>query len=74
MRQNSLLKMIFLQIECSNGQVGYGRRKRHAVESHSNDQKNEIFEMAMSMFIRVDFDPDSETDEGNTDIAHYSFF
>ncbi|XP_011503469.1 PREDICTED: uncharacterized protein LOC105366654 [Ceratosolen solmsi marchali] len=40
--------------ECSNGKIGYGRRRR-TIES-SNKSKNEVWEMAMSVFLRVDFD------------------
>lgn len=40
------------QIECSNGQVGFGR-KRRAIEMSSTD-KNKLFEVTMSTFIKVD--------------------
>ena len=43
-------------IECSNGQVGYGRRKREI----SNSDTNKLYEIDMSTFIKVDY-------EGNTD-------
>ncbi|XP_011050379.1 PREDICTED: uncharacterized protein LOC105143624 [Acromyrmex echinatior] len=39
-------------IECSNGQVGFGR-KRRAIEMSSTD-KNKLFEVTMSTFIKVD--------------------
>lgn len=52
-------------IECSNGQTGFGRRKREV----SNSDSNRLFEIDMSTFIRVDYEgsPDmkvlSETEE-----------
>ncbi|XP_012230867.1 uncharacterized protein qsm [Linepithema humile] len=39
-------------IECSNGQVGFGR-KRRAIEMSGTD-KNKLFEVTMSTFIKVD--------------------
>lgn len=43
-------------IECSNGQVGFGRRKREI----SNADANKLYEIDLSTFIKVDY-------EGNTD-------
>ncbi|XP_053987209.1 uncharacterized protein LOC128892199 [Hylaeus anthracinus] len=48
-------------IECSNGRVGFGRKKR-AIEV-SNSDKNKIFEVTMSTFIKVDFEDDTVVDE-----------
>lgn len=42
-----------LGIECSNGQIGFGRKRRSV--SSSND-KNKLFEVTMSTFIKVDFE------------------
>ena len=53
-------------IECSNGQTGFGRRKR---EVSSTSDSNKLFEIDMSTFIKVDYDgsPDmkvlTETEE-----------
>lgn len=52
-------------IECSNGQIGFGRRKREVSDSDSN----KLYEIDMSTFIKVDYDgsPDlkvkNETEE-----------
>lgn len=45
-------------IECSNGQIGFGRRKREV----SNSDSNKLYEIDMSTFIKVDYDgsPDSK--------------
>lgn len=45
-------------IECSNGQIGFGRRKREV----SNADSNKLYEIDMSTFIKVDYDgsPDSK--------------
>ncbi|KAI4495849.1 hypothetical protein M0802_008255 [Mischocyttarus mexicanus] len=51
-----------LGIECSNGQVGFGRKKR-AIAS-SNTDKNKLFEVTMSTFIKVDFEDDVMIDQG----------
>lgn len=40
-------------IQCSNGQIGYGRRKREVIGS--SDQ-NKVYEVSMTTFIRVDGD------------------
>ncbi|XP_014224875.1 uncharacterized protein LOC106651054 [Trichogramma pretiosum] len=48
-------------IECSNGKIGYGRKKR-SVQSSKNG-KNEVWEMAMSVFLRVDYDHDVLSEE-----------
>lgn len=39
-------------IECSNGQTGFGRRKREV----SNSDSNKLYEIDMSTFIKVDYD------------------
>lgn len=44
-------------IECSNGQIGFGRRKREV----SNSDSNKLYEIDMSTFIKVDY-------EGNPDM------
>lgn len=51
-----------LQIECSNGQIGFGR-KRRAIEM-SNTDKNKLFEVTMSTFIKVDSADDVMIDQG----------
>lgn len=45
-------------IECSNGQVGFGRRRREI----SNSDSNKLYEINLSTFIKVDYDgsPDSK--------------
>lgn len=41
-------------IQCSNGQIGYGRRKREISQSA---EPNNIYEISMTAFIRVVGDP-----------------
>nr|XP_033335892.1 uncharacterized protein LOC117226053 isoform X1 [Megalopta genalis]XP_033335893.1 uncharacterized protein LOC117226053 isoform X2 [Megalopta genalis] len=53
-------------IECINGQVGFGR-KRRAIEASSND-KNKIFEVTMSTFIKVDFEADAVVDKALSEL------
>lgn len=50
-----------LQIECSDGSIGYGRRRR-AIASLSPDP-NKIFEISISSFIHVNYGDDSENFE-----------
>ena len=50
------------QIECSNGQIGFGRRRR-AIDVSSTD-KNKLFEVTMSALIKVDFEEDAVIDKG----------
>lgn len=44
------------QIQCSNGQTGYGRRKR---EVRTKGDSNKIFEINLTTFIKVDWDENS---------------
>lgn len=66
---NSSLDLVF-QIECSNGQVGFGR-KRRAIDVSSTD-KNKIFEVTMSTFIKVDFEEDAVVDKGKSFIVSFA--
>lgn len=43
-------------IECSNGQTGYGRKRREV----SNSDTNKLFEINMATFIRVDYDANTD--------------
>ncbi|XP_051172587.1 uncharacterized protein LOC127288923 [Leptopilina boulardi] len=38
-------------VECSNGQIGYGRRKRRSVKSSKT--QNQLYEVTMSTFVKV---------------------
>ncbi|XP_033221353.1 uncharacterized protein LOC117175700 isoform X2 [Belonocnema kinseyi] len=51
-------------IECSNGQIGYGR-KRRAITS-SNKKQNQLYEVTMSTFMKVD--------NHESDMAEFSEF
>ncbi|XP_076241782.1 zona pelucida superfamily protein qsm [Calliopsis andreniformis] len=51
-------------IECSNGQVGFGRRRRAV----SSTDKNKIFEVTMSTFIKVDFEEDAVVDKALSEL------
>jgi len=57
------MNLVF-QIECSNGQVGFGR-KRRAIEMSGTD-KNKLFEVTMSTFIKVDSTDDVMIDQGRS--------
>lgn len=58
------------QIECSNGQIGFGRRRR-AIDV-SNTDKNKLFEVTMSALIKVDFEEDAVIDKSR--ISFFFFF
>jgi hypothetical protein len=45
-------------VECSNGQIGYGKRRKRDVMS--NAQSNNLFEISMSKFIKVDYEPNAD--------------
>lgn len=47
-------------IKCSNGQIGYGRRKRDIMQS---PEQNKVFEISKTTYIRVS-GPANEQDEG----------
>ncbi|KAL3286630.1 hypothetical protein HHI36_001129, partial [Cryptolaemus montrouzieri] len=49
-------------VECSDGQIGYGRRRR-ALPTLPADP-NKIFEITITSFIKVNYDDDSENFEG----------
>ncbi|XP_026471751.1 uncharacterized protein LOC113376037 [Ctenocephalides felis] len=48
-------------VECSNGQIGYGRRRRD-IRSPSN---NKVYEISMTTFIKVNYDDNSIIDKEN---------
>lgn len=48
-------------IKCSNGQIGYGRRKRDVMQS---PEPNKVFEISKTTFIRVSGEPATAQDEG----------
>lgn len=49
--ENSNFTIIFFKVECSDGQIGYGRRKR-AISELPPDP-NKIFEISITSFIKV---------------------
>lgn len=38
-------------VQCSNGQLGYGRRRRRAIDSSADP--NKVYEISMTTFIKV---------------------
>lgn len=50
----------FLQVQCSNGQIAYGRRRR-AVASRADS--NTLYEVALTTFIKVEY-LDGQKDAG----------
>lgn len=45
-------------VECSNGQVGYGKRRKREVKGDS--KSNKLFEINMSTFIKVDYEQNTD--------------
>nr|ATU83043.1 secreted hypothetical protein [Pristhesancus plagipennis] len=54
-------------VECSNGQMGYGRKKREVAEMPPDP--NKVFEVSITSFIKVDYKGDKLLDKG----ASYSY-
>lgn len=50
-------------IECSDGKIGYGRRRKRAISSLPPDP-NKIFEITITSYIKVKYDEESENFEG----------
>lgn len=51
-----------MQVECSNGQTGYGRRRREVASIPADP--NKVFEVTMSTYIRVDYKGDDLLEKG----------
>lgn len=51
-----------MQVECSNGQIGYGRRRRREISTIPADP-NKIFEITITSFIKVNYEDGSENFE-----------
>jgi hypothetical protein len=49
-------------VECSNGQTGYGRRRREVASIPADP--NKVFEVTMSTYIRVDYKDDNLLEKG----------
>jgi len=45
--------MIHFQVECSNGQIGFGRRKRE-ISGIPYDPKK-VFEVTLTTYLKVDY-------------------
>lgn len=56
---NGICNVLFhnLQVECSNGQTGYGRRKRE-ISGIPYDPKK-VFEVTLTTYLKVDYKEDS---------------
>ena len=53
------------QVQCSNGELGYGRRRRRAVTSAGDP--NKVFQVEMSTILSVKFeDAQTEVEAGET--------
>lgn len=62
-------------IQCSNGQIGYGRRRRRSIDS--SPDPNKVYEISMTTFIKVS--NDDEADKSKTlyfyiDIMYFNKF
>lgn len=58
-------------IKCSNGQIGYGRRKREVAQS---PELNKVIEISMTTFIRVDGEPVTKKDKGMLSMLLFVFW
>lgn len=45
-------------VECSNGQVGFGKRRKREVKGDA--RSNKLFEISMSTFIKVDYEQNAD--------------
>lgn len=52
------LQKLKFQIECANGQTGYGRRRR-AIKSAPADP-NKVYEISLATFIKVNYEPHAD--------------
>ena len=44
-----------MQVECSNGQLGFGRKRRDVTpETDSNWRKDRVFEVSMTTVVKLD--------------------
>lgn len=50
------------QVECSDGQIGYGRRRRSLPTMPADP--NKIFEITITSFIKVNYEDGAENSEG----------
>jgi hypothetical protein len=58
---------LYIQVECSNGQTGYGRRRREVASIPADP--NKIFEVTMSTYIRVDYKGDDLLEKGTATLV-----
>ncbi|XP_049953697.1 uncharacterized protein LOC126470125 [Schistocerca serialis cubense] len=56
-------------VECSNGQIGYGRRKRE-VPTMAPDP-NKVFEITMTTFIKVDYEEEEGADKAQAPVREF---
>lgn len=56
-----------MQVECSNGQTGYGRRRREVASIPADP--NKIFEVTLSTYIRVDYTGDDLLEKGTATLV-----
>jgi hypothetical protein len=54
-------------VECSNGQTGYGRKRREVASIPADP--NKVFEVTMSTYIRVDYKDDDLLEKGRTTLG-----
>jgi hypothetical protein len=53
----TVINILFsMQLECSNGQTGFGRKRREIKQSAVDP--NKIYEISMTTFIKVNYDED----------------
>lgn len=57
-------------VQCNNGQVGYGRKKRAVPASRADP--NKVYEISMTTFIKVNYD--DKADKGKPVTRSYHFY
>jgi Zona pellucida-like domain len=55
---NLYITVCFSKVECSNGQIGFGRKRREIMQSAMDP--NKIFEISMTTFIKVNYDEEAD--------------
>ena len=49
----SIYNLLIFQVDCANGQTGFGRKRRSPNVSEKSSNKNKIYEVSMSTVVRV---------------------
>lgn len=55
-------------MDCSNGKIGFGRKKREI--SGIPPDPNKVFEVSMTTFIKVDYKNEMAREKGKIDLGY----